>query len=332
MIFNPAIIALLGGSLLLSVMLLYSCWFGALILKNWDIRSGSERQLDLERRTYLISTIMSYGLGFQLISLFLFVYTADSLSSLFVGAMCAAGSLHVDPWGYPTILMKVLNFLVAGVWLILNHADNTAHDYPLIRKKYEFLMVAAPLVLVETAMQAAYFLGLRPAIITSCCGTLFTSEAEGVAAGIVALPQGPVELAFYACMAATLGLGIWFYRTGKGGYLFAGLSFINFLVSAVALISFISLYFYELPTHHCPFCVLHSEYHYVGYLLYVSFLGGAVTGLGVGALAPFTKVPSLAETLPRIQRRLAMASVVGYVVFLLVVGIGILTSNLVMSS
>ena len=67
MIFHPAIIALLLGSLLTGLMLLYSSYYGIRILRHWDIGSGSELQLGLERRTYLISTVMSYAFGFQLL-------------------------------------------------------------------------------------------------------------------------------------------------------------------------------------------------------------------------------------------------------------------------
>jgi hypothetical protein len=62
-------------------MLGYSVYEGVRIIRHWDIDSGSEYQLDLERRTYLISTLMAYAMGFQLFSLFLFIYTADILSA-----------------------------------------------------------------------------------------------------------------------------------------------------------------------------------------------------------------------------------------------------------
>ena len=81
-------------------MVLYASFYGALILKYWDINSGSETQLSLERRTYLISTIIGYAFVFQLLSFFLFIYTADSLHPFFTGAMCAVGSLNVNQLGF----------------------------------------------------------------------------------------------------------------------------------------------------------------------------------------------------------------------------------------
>jgi hypothetical protein len=128
MVFHPAIFALLVGSVLISGMLCYSAYYGVRILQSWEIKSGSELQLSLERRTYLISTIVTYAFGFQLLSLFLFIFTADHLHTLFVGAMCAAGSLNVNQYGYPAVILKMVNFLICGVWLVLNVTDNRAHD------------------------------------------------------------------------------------------------------------------------------------------------------------------------------------------------------------
>src|SRR5208282_6595036 len=144
MILHPSIIALFLSSVLISMLLLYSSYYGILILRKWDIKSGSELQLELERRNYLISTILTYVFGFQLISLFLYVYTADNLHPLFVGAMCASGTLTVNSYGYPTLILKAFNFIAAGLWLVMNHTDNRAYDYPLIKSKYRLLIFIAP--------------------------------------------------------------------------------------------------------------------------------------------------------------------------------------------
>jgi hypothetical protein len=315
MILHPGILALLVSSLLISAMVLYSSACGVAILRGWDISSGSERQLLLERKTYLISTILGYFLGFQLISLFLFIYTADSISPLFVGAMCGVGTLSVNSYGYPALFCKMMNFILAGLWLILNHTDSRGYDYPLVKTKYRFLLLIAPCVFLEMVLQGFYFLSLRPDVITSCCGSLFGSGGEGLAAEMAALPAVPTMIAFYSVMAMTIGCGIRFYRTGKAGVLFAGLSGGACVVSLVSVISFISLYFYELPTHHCPFCILQKEYGYIGYPLYLFLLAGAVSGLGVGMLAPFRSAGSLSETLPALQKRLAFVSLLSYLIF-----------------
>ncbi|HBG07520.1 MAG: hypothetical protein A2075_03805 [Geobacteraceae bacterium GWC2_58_44] len=319
MMLHPSILALFFSSLLISLMTLYAACYGILILRRWDIASGSELQLSLERRTYLISTIISYFLVFQLVSLFLFIQTADSICHLFVGAMCAVGTLTVNGFGYPTLLLKVVTFILAGLWLILNHADNLGYDYPLIRAKYLLLLVAAPFVLAESVVQGSFFLKLTPDIITSCCGALFSQSARGIASEIVAVPSNPMQIAFYGCMLVTFAAGARFWLQRKGAYLVGILSGISFAVSIAAIISFISLYFYEMPSHHCPFCILQKEYGYVGYPLYALLLAGTVTGVGVGLLQPYRKKKSLQEILPGVQRKLAAVSVLSYLLFTVIV-------------
>lgn len=328
MILHPAIISLMAGSLVIGAMVVHASFHGLRILKSWDIYSGSELQLGLERRTYLISTLMTNAMAFQLLSLFLFIYTADHMAPLFVGAMCAAGTLKVNFWGYPTLLLKIANWLLAGTWLIMNTTDNRGYDYPLIRKKYALLLAMTPLILLEGATQAAYFLQMQPAVITSCCGTLFSSDAEGVAAAVVALPRRPVAIAFSAGLLLTCTVGVYSCVKGEFTIVFSVLSLLTFVISTAALISFISPYFYELPTHHCPFCLLQREYGYVGYPIYFTLLGGAVGGLGGVVVMPFRGVGSLAETVPRIQRRLALMAVVSFGIFAAIVVSGIAFSNL----
>jgi hypothetical protein len=330
MIFHPSILALYVASILISFMVLYSAAYGVQILRKWDIQSGSEGQLILERKTYLISTLLTYVFGFELLSLFLYIFTVDRLHTFFVGAMCAAGTLYVNGFGYPTLILKVINFLLAGLWLILNYADNRGYDYPLIKTKYRLLLNLAPLILVETFLQINYFLRLNPNIITSCCGSLFSVGEQSLASEIVALPSIPMKIVFYLAMALTIASGFYFYRKGKGAYLFSSSSAITLLISLASILSFISVYFYELPTHHCPFCILQGEYGYIGYPLYITLLGGTISGMGVGMLMPFRNTKSLSNVLPSIQRRLAIASVVLFILFTAIVTYEIVFSGLIL--
>jgi hypothetical protein len=314
-ILNPAVLALLLIALLVSGMGGYAGYYGMRILGRWDQASGSEQQLELERRTYLISTIMSYILSFELMSLFLFIYTADDLHTQFTGAMCAAGSLAVNSFGYPVLLLKIVTFLLAGVWLIVNHVDNRGYDYPLIKVKYELLNLVVPLLLLESVLLFAYFAGVKPDIITSCCGSLFSHESGSFSGDLAALPAMPMQFAFFAGMALTAASGLFFYFRGRAGYLFSFVATITFLISAASVVSFICLYFYELPTHHCPFCLLQKEYGYIGYILYATLFGGAVAGMGTGVLMPFRKIGSLVRIIPVMQRRLTAVTLVCYLLF-----------------
>ncbi len=332
MILNPTVIANLLASYASSGMLVYAAFYGVQILKHWNIESGDELQLVLERKTYLISTVLSFVFGLQLLSLFLYIFTADALCPLFVGAMCAAGTLNVNGFGYPTLELKILNFLLAGLWLVLNHADNQGYDYPLIKKKYLLLTLITPFIVLETVLESFYFLGMQADVITSCCGSLFSSEKEGsLGSEIAALPAKPMLWVFYLSMTVTLMSGMWFYRKGHGGYLYAGLSLAMFGIALLAIISVISLYIYELPTHHCPFCIIMEDYHYIGYLLYVLLFGAAVAGMGAGLLTAFGNIGSLQAELPALTRRLTLVSLALFAAFTALVSYEIASSSLVIS-
>jgi hypothetical protein len=329
-IFHPVILALLVGSLLTSFLVLYSAAGAYGILRRWDPASGSAGQLALERKTYLLSTILGYVFGFEVLSFFLFIFAADELSSFFTGAMCAAGSLHVNAFGYPALLVRAANLLFAGVWLVLNFVDTRVEDYPLVRKKYAFFLFLAPAVLVEAVLQANYFLRLRPDLITSCCGTLFRAAGDGSAGGLGAGPGRTVsEVVFYGVMALAVGSGLHAFWRGRGVRLAAGASLLALVAAVFAIITFISPYIYELPGHHCPFCLLQREYGYIGYPLYALLFGGAIAGLSAGVLAPFRGVRSLAGFLPGFQRRLALAAAICFFLFTAFVTVRILLSHLI---
>lgn len=302
-------------SLLVSIFSVYASVTGLQIIRRWDIKSGTEEQLVLERKTYLISTVLNYVLGCELLSLFLFIATADRLHNLFIGAMCAAGTLHVNRYGYWTLIVKIISFISCGIWIVVNHVDNKGYDYPLIKFKYKFLLGVTLLVIAETVLQFRYLLQLDPEIITSCCGTLFSDDADTVAGEIAHLPVFETTVAFYVGMVLTLSTGAYVYVTGRGSGIFSCVSTGFLLLSLAAIISFISLYFYELPTHHCPFCLLQREYHYVGYPLYLSLFGASIAAGGMGLIARFKDVVSLAKIIPVVEKRLCFASMISYIVF-----------------
>jgi hypothetical protein len=320
MIFHPSIIALFVSSLLTGFVLLYACYYGIQILRKWDIQSGSEGQLALERKTYLISTILNYAFGFQLLSLFLYLFIADRLHTYLVGAMCAAGSLYANACGYPVLVFKVANVLLVGVWLILNYVDNRAYDYPLIKKKNILLLVLAPSILVEAFLQTGYFVHLKPNLITSCCGSLFSADNRTVLPALFPnLSIQHMKAVYFLSLTLTGASGLRFYLKDRGAYLFSLSSVLTMAVSLLSIYSFISVYFYELPTHHCPFCLLQKEYGYAGFPLYLTLFAGSILGMGPGILEPFRRIESLRDALPFIRKKLALLSLVLLAIFVLIV-------------
>jgi len=330
MLLNPAILALILVSLTVSLMLLLASGFAIQIIMLWDINSGSEQQLLLERRTYLISTLLSWTFVAELVSLLLFVYNAEAMSGQFVGAMCATGVLNANAWGWPTLFLKMAVFFSGAAWLALNYLDNQGYDYPLVKLKYSLLLLIVPLVIAEFVMQLRYFLDMEPDVIVSCCGSQFSAGAEGVAAEVAGIQPRIAMLAFYASGLAMLMSGIWFLRRKSGGIFFAAMGITVFVVSMIAIVSFISPYIYEHPHHHCPFCILKSGHAFAGYYLYIPLFIATVLALGAGVISPWVKVPSLAVSVVRDAPRLVWLSMTLFVMVYAISTWMVMSSSLTM--
>ena len=328
MLLNPAILALLLVSAVVTLLNAMAAVFAVRVLQHWDIRSGSERQLRLERRTYLIATLVAFAFVAEIVSLLLFVYNAEAMHTQFVGAMCATGVLNANGWGWPALFLKIAAFFAGAVWLTLNRLDNQGWDYPLIRLKYGALLGIAPLVAAGAVVQAQYFLNLQPDVITSCCGALFSPESAGVAGEVAGLAPRAAAIALGGSGALVLGSGVWLHRRGTGGIAFAGAGALAFVVALAAVVSLIALYVYEHPHHHCPFCILKPGHDHVGYWLYVPLFAATAFALGAAVVAPWRKVASLAAVVPAETRRLTLLALLGFTAFYAIAGWAIATSNL----
>jgi hypothetical protein len=327
---SPAVLALNGVAVIVATLLLVAAAFAVQVLRHWDLSSGSERQLTMERRTYLISTLVAWCFFSQVLALLLFVYTAEQLSTQFVGAMCATGVLNASPWGWPALFLKITGFFASAAWLTLNRIDSQAPDYPLVRVKYALLLAIVPLAAAEAAAQLRFFLGLDPDVITSCCGALFTPEGAGVAAEVAGFDPAASLAAMYLSGTALLAVGIRYRVRGRGGGLFALLGGLAFLIALAAVVSCVALYVYEHPHHHCPFCLLKPGHGLIGYWLYLPLFAATALTFGVGLMDPWRGAPSLRGVVAVDGRRFATAALVLFGVFYAVATYAVLGSNLSM--
>jgi len=329
-IFQPAIIALLLASAVSVAMLAAAAPFAAQIIRHWDITSGSERQLQLERRTYLFSTLAVFVMATQLAALLLFVLNADKMSVMFVGAMCAVGTLNVNGYGFPALIAQMAVFFLAAGWLAVNHVDTRAPDYPLVRTKYVALLLLLPAVALVLWLQLKYFLNLRADVITSCCGSLFSEDTKGLTGDMAALSPVPSMIGFYATLAVAFATAAFHAQTRRGGAWVTVTSIAAFVAALTGIISFVSLYIYEHPHHHCPFCILKPEYGYQGYLLYVPLFAATACGIAAAAVQPFRNVESLKSVIPQVSARLAALAAAGFLLFAVIATVFVARSNLVL--
>jgi len=332
-ILHPGILALLVGSSISLLMLIYAASIGAVILLRWDYNSSSAYQLTLERKTYLISSLVNYSFGFLICSSILFIFTMEDIHRLFVGAMCATGSFNANPVGWYILLTKITIFFLSGFWISLNSIDRESETYPLIKAKYLLLFVILPIIAADLYLQLSYFLGLDPDIITSCCGSLFGANEKSSFSTVTALPVLPSMLAFFsfAFILAAMICCAFFYQSELLRYLLLLWSALFFFLSIISIISFVSIYTYEMPMHHCPFDILQHHYGYIGYPLYITLFCGVFFSLLPGIFQSLKKNHEVKTHLIAVEKKWLILSMANLFSFTILVIYIIISSNLTLT-
>lgn len=318
MLLHPAVLSLMWCSAAIGGIAIVAAITGVTIAVGWDSEDGSRRQLTRERRSLLVSSGIKLVLGWQLVSLFLFVAAADHLHSLFSGAMCAAGTLNASPFGYPTLLIKIAVFVLCGLGLVVMRASAAAWTTGLVRFKHLYVLVLAAALVVENVLQIRYFTDLDPEIITSCCATIFRVGADGFGADLAGVSMGTSRLAFFGGFTLTLGAGTQYLVRGTSPAFFSAQVPVLTILAVVAVISWVAPGFYQLPTHHCPFCLLSWRYGFVGHALYGALALALVAGCGSWLVYSLRSLDRFASIKPGVERRLCAVSMAGFVVFSLI--------------
>lgn len=262
------------------------------VVIRWDFSKNEPRQFALQKRLYLVSTITKYLLSLK-ISLFLyFVYTLDHLSSLINGAMCAVGVIEASPFGIYLIVIKLLDLYLFGFWLMLNNADYKDPYLPYAKLKSLFFLFIYCSFFAEVVLEYFYFFDINPQSLVSCCTSTFSSASQSWIASYLHLPNRIIYGSFYAVFLLSFVAFLL-----KRHYIYAVLSTLFLPIALLSLIGFFSTYIYELPTHRCPFCMLQSEYHSIGYPLYTTLFLGTFFGIVGGFFKKTQKYLKLSFTL-----------------------------------
>ncbi|SFP87842.1 hypothetical protein [Hydrogenimonas thermophila] len=244
------------------------------IVRKWEIEATTQLQYILEKRAYLVATIIKYIFYFKLPLFLYFIYTLDMLSNILPGAMCAAGVTNATIYGMPLFMVKIFDLYLFGFWLVVNYIDMKKPDYPFTKLKFLFFILIFPILAIETVLEILHVGGINPQVIVSCCGTLFSAAKSSSVSIFINLPNYLILSIFYANF-----LLIFLSYLYKKAFLTALFNAIFIPVAIVSLIVFFSTYIYEMPHHHCPFCLLQSDYNYIGYFLYITLFGGTFFGI-----------------------------------------------------
>jgi len=303
MFLNSWSLGLTLAGLIVLVLAVFACRTAIRVLRFWNPSSDSSLQIKLENEIWLASTLVEYGLGFQILTLILFVLAADTFCQVIVGAMCATGALLANNYGMPALLVKIAGVFLYGFWIVLHKLDICSASYPLVKVKYIYLLLILPLLLADITLQTLYIANLSPDIITSCCAVVFGSSNETGGNLLEGFSQSSLLLLYYGSIIVLLGLGCillkrWLLPVAavfSGGWLwFSGLA-------TVAIITVFSSYIYAMPYHHCPFCILKPEYHYIGFALYFTLIPASFFGLSTVLVEPFKTRADLAKPVRHYQ-------------------------------
>ncbi|ADD67935.1 conserved hypothetical protein [Denitrovibrio acetiphilus DSM 12809] len=269
----PEVFILLLTDSLFMLLLLYTAPFALRILTGWDISASTPSQYHLEKRRYLISTIVSYIFLFKIPLFLFFIYTNDKMSNVLTGAMCAAGSINATVYGSPLLYFKIVNIFLMSAWLTVYKCNNTYANLPYTKNKYGYLLLITVFVCIETSLAFLNFASIDPTAVVSCCSSIYSATSEGYSL-IMSLDPFSAFVAFVVItvlyIAALILKRPWFILFFSVVFFFAG---------TLNLILFTSTYVYELPSHRCPYCILQKEYSYVGYIFYISLFISSVSGI-----------------------------------------------------
>lgn len=279
------------------------------VLRHWNPASDDSLQISLESETWLASTLVEYALVLQILSLLLFIMAADQFSQVIAGAMCATGSLLANPFGMPTLYLKLLGVFLYGFWLLLHQLDIRVETYPLVRIKFIYLLALLPFLFTDLIIQTLYIATLKPDIITSCCSVVF-AEAGPDSGNLMGIPPRGLWLAAYYGTICWLVLNgtILLKRADPGRrrnvlVVLYAVCWSGFFFLALAVVtSILSCYIYAMPNHRCPFCLLKPEYHYIGLGIYFTLIGGAFFGLSSGVAGVIGRHSDLSSQTASYQR------------------------------
>jgi hypothetical protein len=230
---------------------------GSRVARGWKAESGLEERHELEKRVYLVITLMAVGISLRLALVPLWFLTLSSLIPHVPGAMCLAGVHMLDsPWSFVASSLKIVVPLAYAYWLVLNALDRRVASQPLMRLKLLLLAPLAVLVLVESGLDFHVLASVEPRSV-SCCSSLFDMPKSDLAKAVSS--STPLWVWMFAGLgAAAIGLSIVVSRrpTMLWRTILVTAASGTIVTFPLALHSKLSTVLLHAPFHHCLFCVI----------------------------------------------------------------------------
>lgn len=271
-------------------LLAIGAWHAFPLIRGWSSGANDDAQLRRERRSYLVSTIVEYVLIFQVITLLMFLVTVNNhLPNVINGAMCAAGTLSINPLGYPALLIKIIGLPISAAFIFLNFLDQREPAYPLTPFKLVLIWPALFLLIADLSLIIVYFAHIDPDIIATCCSVSFNEIRLAEQTPFLSDRWLFIAIPLFYTFAAITGLNLFWGRKKPilifiSGTIFIGLAMYTLKFKFVRFI-------YGLPSHHCLFDMFWRQFYYIGYVIF-----GAYSGIFIALL--------LLNVLHRVKSRL----------------------------
>ncbi len=269
MIINNLIVTYLVCSFISLFIGLVAAFNGFYVWKKWDINSQADEQYLLEKRVYLLITILSVGFFLRLLMAPLWFFTMHSMIISIPGAMCLAGVHNANaPLSYIASALKLVLPALYGYWLILNFLDRQSEIQPFMKQKLLFIAPVGILILLEAIIDTSFFFSNPPRQV-SCCTSLFDVPRENIPSMVSQSTWIWVIVFYMLILFILLTILYLFIIQKRSEYSGHGWWFENkmvmvsetlvttfaFAVFILALHTKISPLFLGLPFHHCIFCL-----------------------------------------------------------------------------
>ena len=239
------------------------------VRKSWWAGQSPESQYELEKKVYLIITLIGLGFMLRLLMVPLWFFTLQSMIPSVSGAMCLFGVHQMrSPVSWISTGLKILLPFFYGFWLVLNYLDRKLKRQPFMETKLRALFPLGLIMLVESGLDLRFLLTVPPRQV-SCCTSFFDAPPD-------AIPQILTQTswfwvgAWYLVTFLIIGESMALYFLQKKGRLLGGRlltgSAISIGIQSVVVIAalacfFLALHtkisplFLHLPFHHCIFCL-----------------------------------------------------------------------------
>ena len=246
--------------IILSIAFLYALR----ILFHYKKGATTALQYSLEKQSYLVIVIIQVVLLIKIFLVPFFTYTLNELSTILPGAMCGAGVLNSSEYGETALFLKIIIIMLGLLWMVLNKQDQKVVGSPYFRHKLWFFLFIYLMFLIELFSEVNFFTSLSTLEPVTCCSSIYSQN--------IGSKNFLLELSFFQLLGVfySVYIGVIVSALLKNRILLFISSVVFVYIAYYAVVYNFGIYIYELPTHKCPFCMLQSDYYYIGYFIFSS--------------------------------------------------------------